>query len=103
MEVAVQFALDVGVRDVTFEGDSLSICNTLRGVSKVSSSVQNIVFRLSHLVRNFRSYAFSHTKRQGNIPAHLLAEHASGVESYIAWLKEYPRLIEHACARDICT
>ena len=103
MEVAVQFALDVGVRDVTFEGDSLSICNALRGRSELSSSVQNIIFGLSHLVRNFRSYGFSHIKRQGNIPAHLLAQHASGVESYVAWIEECPSLIEHACARDICT
>ena len=103
MEVAAQFALDAGVRDVTFKGDSLSICNALRGGSEVSSSVQNIIFRLSHLVRNFRSYAFSHIKRQGNIPAHLLAQHASGVESYIAWVEECPSLIEQACARDICT
>ena len=50
MEVAVQFALDVGVRDVTFEGDFLSICNALRGGSELSSSMQNIIFGLSHLV-----------------------------------------------------
>ena len=103
MEVAAQFALDAGVRDVTFEGDSLSICNALKGGSGVSSSVQNIIFGLSHLVRNFRSYAFSHIKRQGSIPAHLLAQHASGVESYVAWVEECPSLIEQACARDICT
>ena len=62
MEVGAQFALDVVVQDVTFEGDSLSICNALRGASEVSLSVQNIVFGLSHLVRNFRTHAFSHTK-----------------------------------------
>ena len=50
MEVGAQFSLDVAVRDVTFEGDSLSICNALRGASEVSSSMQNIVFGLSHLV-----------------------------------------------------
>ena len=49
-EVAVQFALDVGVSDVTFEGDFLSICNALRGGSELSSSMQNIIFGLSHLV-----------------------------------------------------
>ena len=29
MEVGIQFALDVGVRDLIFEGDALSICNAL--------------------------------------------------------------------------
>ena len=36
MEVEVQFALNVRVSDVTFEGDSLSIYNALRGVGEVS-------------------------------------------------------------------
>ena len=72
IEVGVQFALDVGVRDVTFEGDSLSIYNALRGVGEVSTFVQNIVSRMSHLVQAFRTYAFPHTKRQGNTLAHLL-------------------------------
>ena len=101
MEVGIQFALDVGVRDVTFEGDALSICNALRGVGEVSTSVQNIIVGMSHLVKAFRTYAFSHTKRQGNIPAHLLAQHARSVVSYIAWLEECPSLVEHACAHDI--
>ncbi|KAK9988783.1 hypothetical protein SO802_029022 [Lithocarpus litseifolius] len=103
MEVGVQFALDIGIRDVTFEGDSLSVYNALKGVGEVSSTAQNIVYGLSHLVRNFRTFAFSHTKRQGNIPAHVLAQHAMGVESYVAWLEECPSCIESACAHDICT
>ena len=85
-EVGIQFALDVGVRDVTFEGDVLSICNALKGVGEVSTSVQTIVAGMSHLVKAFRTYAFSHTKRQENIPAHLLAQHARSVVSHVAWL-----------------
>ena len=63
MEVGIPFALDVGVRDVTFEGDALSIFNALRRVGVMSTSVQNIVVGMSHRVKAFRTYAFSHTKR----------------------------------------
>lgn len=101
MEVEVQFALDVRVRDVTFKGDSLCISNALQGVDEVSSSVQNIVFGTLHLAQVFRSFAFSHTKRQGNVPAHLLAECAANVENYVAWLEKCPSHIEHACTHDV--
>ncbi|XP_075663101.1 uncharacterized protein LOC142632611 [Castanea sativa] len=101
MEIGIQFALDVGVRDVVFEGDALSICNALRGVGEVLTFVQNVVASMSQRVKAFRKYAFSHTKRQGNIPAHLLTHHTRSVESYVAWLEECPSIIEHACAHDI--
>ena len=38
LEVRVQFALEVGVRDVTLEGDAMNIYNALRGVGEVSSA-----------------------------------------------------------------
>ena len=59
MEVGIQFALDVGVRDLIFEGDALSICNALRGVGEVSMFVQNLVAGMSQCAKVFRSYAFS--------------------------------------------
>ena len=38
LEVRVQFALEVGVCDVTLEGDAMNIYNALRGVGEVSSA-----------------------------------------------------------------
>ena len=67
----------------------------------MSMSVQNIIAGVSYLVQSFRTYVFSHTKRQGNIPTHLLAQHAKNVESYVAWLEECPSIIEHTCVQDI--
>ena len=101
MEVKVQFALDVGVRDVTLEGDSICICNVLQGLGEASSSVQNIVAGTLHLAKGFRTVAFSHTKRLGNVPAHLLAQHAANVENYVAWLEECPNHVEFACNNDV--
>ena len=40
-------------------------------------------------------------KRQGNVPAHSLAQHAASVENYVAWLEECPSHIEHTCAHDV--
>ncbi|XP_075633802.1 uncharacterized protein LOC142606321 [Castanea sativa] len=43
MEIGVTFAMEVGVRDVTFEGDSLVICNAIHGLTEAAQSVQNVV------------------------------------------------------------
>ena len=63
MEVGVQFALDVAVRDVTMEGDSKCICDALQGRGETASSVQNVVAGTIHLAQAFRNIIFSHTKR----------------------------------------
>ena len=79
MEVGVQFALDVAVRDVTMEGDSKCICDALQGRGETASSVQNVVAGTIHLAQAFRNIIFSHTKRQANVPAHLLAQYAANM------------------------
>ena len=43
MEVAVQFVKDVGIREATFEGDSLIVSRAIKGVGDVHSLIQNIV------------------------------------------------------------
>ena len=37
---------------------------------------------------------FSHTHRQGNRSAHLLAKHAIGIVDFHAWMEENPYFIE---------
>ena len=68
---------------------------------EASSSVQNIDAGMLHLAKGFRTVAFPHTKRLGNVPAHLLAQHAANVESYVAWLEECPSHVEFACNNDV--
>ena len=53
------------------------------------------------LTLGFRSFAFSHVKKQGNVPAHLLAQYAKELENYVIWLEECPSFLEHACPYDI--
>ena len=101
MEVGFQFALDVGIRDVTLEGDSICICNALQGLGEASSSGKNIVAGTLHLAKGFRTVSFSHTKRLGNVPAHLLAQHAANVKNYVAWIEECPSHVQFACNNDV--
>ena len=101
-EAGILFARDVGIRDVEFEGDSLEVCNALQGLTSPPSSVANVLTGFLNHVSLFRQWKVSHIKRQGNVPAHLLAQHAQHVGDYVAWLEECRSLIEHACAQDKC-
>ena len=84
MEAGVIFAHDVGIRDAELETDSLEIINALRGHSTPPASVVNVVAGTLNHASLFRQWKFSHIKRQGNVPAHVLAQHAKNVEDYIA-------------------
>ena len=54
MEVAVQFAVDNGIREVVFEGDSLSIYNMIQCSTETQSSIQNIVDGIISQLKSFR-------------------------------------------------
>ena len=100
MEAGITFAHDVGIRDAEVETDSLEIFNALRGHSAPPSLVVNVVTGILKQASFFRKWKFTHTKRQGNVPAHVLAQHAKNVEDYLAWVEECPSVVEHVCAQD---
>ncbi|XP_075650086.1 uncharacterized protein LOC142620631 [Castanea sativa] len=101
IEAAIQFAIDIGIREFTFETDSLLLFNALQGTNAAASSIVNIVSGILFQSQNFRSVNFSHIKRLGNMPAHALAQHAKHVVDFVTWLEETPCLIERMCAQDV--
>ena len=76
------------------------IYNALQGQVSLPSSVANVLTGIMNQASLFRQWKFSHTKQQGNVPAHVLAQHAKNVEDYVTWLEECPSMIEHVCAQD---
>ena len=75
-EVGISFAIDVGVTEFILEGDSLIISDALCEQSLLPSSIGPIVYGILSSSHTFRCIEFSHVRRQGNGPAHLLAKHA---------------------------
>ena len=63
---AMSFALEIGLRDVVFEGDSETIIKHLNFEFDSLASFGNIVEDSKCTALNFRSYSFSHVKRNGN-------------------------------------
>ena len=76
-EAGLLFAKDVGVRDVILEGDSLVVYNALCNISPLPSSIASVVQGILDKSGDFRSVRYSHIRRQGNVPAHILAKHVS--------------------------
>ena len=73
MEIAVQFAWEMGFREVYFEIDSLTFRNILTGTSKAPTSIETITDSILDQMEKFRFVSFTHVKRDGNRPAHILA------------------------------
>ena len=93
-EEGVKFAREVGVYDFTLEGDSLVLFNALSGLSNPPTTVESVVRGVLMACGSRYKVDFSHIKRQGNSPAHLLAKHALGIVDYETWMEASPCFLE---------
>ena len=73
METVVQFVWEMGFREVYFETDSLTLRNILTGTSKAPASIETVMDSILAQMEKFRFVSFTHVKRDGNRPAHILA------------------------------
>ena len=101
LEEVVDFAWDVGIRDVHFECDSKMIVDVVLGVSCPQASIYNIITGIGYKVQAFKSFQFSHVKRTGNRLAHILAQHVKNIDNYVTWIEENLDFIESALAQDV--
>ncbi|KAK9997017.1 hypothetical protein SO802_021703 [Lithocarpus litseifolius] len=72
----VQFACEIGLRKVIFEGDSSVVINALSQGSGCSASYGNIIEDILFFVADFQFFDFCHVKRICNVVADSLAEKA---------------------------
>lgn len=100
-EAGIIFVKDVGVQDIILERDSMIMYRALTELSPPPQSVASIVEGILEIVREFRSVQFSHTRRQGNNPAHILAKQASSIADFTVWIEENPCFIEQALIQDV--
>ena len=100
-EMGVQFAKDIGVREIILEGDSLNVYRALQGLSAPPPSVDAVILGMHNACSEFRYVRFSHIRREGNRPAHLLAKYVKGIDDYCTWIEEFPCFLEHALIHDV--
>ena len=87
---AVRFALQLGLANVVFEGDSESITNAINSGSPCYSSFGHILDDAKALALNFVSATFIHVKRQGNVVADKLAKVAKTIPCPHVWSNDIP-------------
>lgn len=88
-QVGLLFAKEVGVCDVILEGDSMIIYNALCNYSLAPSLIVSVVQGIHDISGDFHSVGYSQVRRQGNLPAHILAKYASSITDYVAWIVKY--------------
>ena len=101
MEIAVHFAWEMGFREVYFETDSSKLKNILTGLLEAPASLEPVTASIWAQLNKFRFVSFCHVKRDGNRPAHILAQFAKHVGDFVLWLEETPNLIEDACSQGV--
>ncbi|KAK7833475.1 hypothetical protein CFP56_025618 [Quercus suber] len=82
----------------------LWFCDHAKDVWNTTAPSSLILFIVDGILQQascFRSCCFTHTKRQGNVPAHMLAQYSKPLASYVAWVESCPSHIERACAQDM--
>ena len=88
-------------REVYFETDSSTLKNILTGTSEAPASIETVTDSILAQMDKFCFVSFIHVKRDGNKPAHILAQFAKYVGDFVVWLEETPNLIEDACSQDV--
>ena len=83
-ETGIIFAKEVGIKKFVLEGDSLIIVQALKECSPAPSSVFALINGMLAECNEFRNMSFSHVRRQGNRPAHLLTKQALGLIDFCA-------------------
>lgn len=84
----VQFAAELRLHRVIFEGDSTIVINAVSQRNAALSSYGNIVDDIRCLVSSFLFFDFIHVHRTGNFVADALAKKAKNIVGCQVWLEE---------------
>ena len=86
---AIQFAREISILDVNFEGDSEIIIQELSSKETVHNSYGLVLEDAKDLL-HFQRYVFTHTRRSGNSVAHALARRVLDIPNYSVWMEDAP-------------
>ena len=93
-EMGIQFAKDVGIRDVLIKGDSLIVQCALNELVSPPPLLDAVILGMHATCADFHHIAFTHVRRQENKSAHLLTKYAKDIDNVSVWIEEIPYFIE---------
>ena len=98
--IVVRFALEHGLEEVVFEGDSKTITTAINLTSPCFSSFGHILDDFKALALNFVSATFVHVKRQGNAVADKLAKASKHIPCPHFWSNDIPSDVQQLVIHD---
>ncbi|XVE86645.1 hypothetical protein DITRI_Ditri18aG0051300 [Diplodiscus trichospermus] len=90
---AMEFALQMGFKEVIIEGDVSGIINGLATSSRDLSNIGTLVEERTQISKLFTKVSFMYTKRGGNKAAHALAKMGSTCTDDNVWVDDCPTSI----------
>uniref|UniRef100_A0A7N2L9J0 RNase H type-1 domain-containing protein n=1 Tax=Quercus lobata TaxID=97700 RepID=A0A7N2L9J0_QUELO len=93
--------LEVGIQDVTFEGDSLTVIQAINRGGASEAPYGNLIEDILVYVSSFSSVVFKHVKRPCNRVADALAKKAKFGDVFQAWMEELPPDIAPLAVLDV--
>ena len=87
---AIEFAAEIGLQRVIFEGDSAMVINALNQNNVGLSSYSVVIEDIRSLALVFESCVFAHTSRVCNSVADAIAKKAKAFRSALVWLNGPP-------------
>ncbi|XVF18887.1 hypothetical protein REPUB_Repub11eG0062100 [Reevesia pubescens] len=91
---ALIFAAEIGCRDVVLEGDALQIVNLLNHNEADTSFIGNLIFEGRTRKRKLGNHSATHSRREANLVAHLLAKSALISKNDLFWIDDVPDFLQ---------
>ncbi|KAL0010800.1 hypothetical protein SO802_005908 [Lithocarpus litseifolius] len=99
---AIEFGIDAGFSKLVIEGDNVNVIKAISSQTASLSLLGNVVEDIKHLIRDLQWESISHTRRNGNKVAHVLAQHARIIVEDLYWIEDSPPLVVGHLYQDLC-
>lgn len=101
VQEGVALAWDLGLKEIIVESDALLVINFLVKQSGMPSSIRKVAEGILEDLRKFNAWEDNHTRKSGNIVAHIMAKQAKFLNVCHIWVEDTPPSIVAQVQMDV--